>query len=165
MGKQNFGNICSSKTQPFISVHVKTLEYQLPSSWGVAQLTGLDLKKHTTSIYEPQKSPWSIDLDMYAVNKRDDIAVRVLEYTHVGGRCELGGDLHLSTAWNIGPQQTGMYPGRIWGRIQESAAFRIPQSTVGSIILKWKMLGTARNLSRAAWAISPSLQRRIGGGQ
>lgn len=49
------------------------------------QWTGLDLKKHTTDVYEPHKSAWSIDLDMYAVNKRDDIGVGALEYTHVGG--------------------------------------------------------------------------------
>lgn len=122
MWKQNFGNIYSFKPKPFISVRVKTLEHQL---WGASillgccssmigvhlwsfQLTGLDIKKHTTSVYEPHKSPWSIDLDMHAVNKRDDIGVRALKYTHVGGWCERGGGhLHLSTVWNNWPSSEG----------------------------------------------------------
>lgn len=123
MWKQNFGNICSFKPKPFISVCVKTLEHQL---WGASILLIIFgvLLHHDwspsvvilvdwtwfkeTHVYEPHKSPWSIDLDMYAVNKRDDIGVRVLKYTHVGGWCECGGrHLHLSVVWNNWPSFEG----------------------------------------------------------
>lgn len=107
---------------------------------------------------------------MYAVNKRDDIGVRALKYAHVGGWCERRGGICTSARYGTTGPRLRAPTGRNVSRqdlrkdTKESGAFRIPQSTVGSIILKWKMLGTARNLSRAAWAISPSLQRRIGRG-
>ncbi len=52
------------------------------------------------------------------------------------------------TAWRAQRQNCGK--AQIWPRLQKnSAALKVPKSTVGSIILKWKTFGTTRTLPRA----------------
>ncbi len=51
------------------------------------------------------------------------------------------------TAWRAQRENCGK--AQIWPRLQNSAAFKVPKSTVASIILKWKMFGTTRTLPRA----------------
>ncbi len=52
------------------------------------------------------------------------------------------------TAWRAQRQNCGK--AQIWPRLQKnSAALKVPKSTVASIILKWKTFGTTRTLPRA----------------
>ncbi len=52
------------------------------------------------------------------------------------------------TAWRAQRQNCGK--AQIWLRLQKnSAALKVPKSTVASIILKWKTFGTTRTLPRA----------------